>query len=65
MACEGCSGAVNRILGKIDGIEEVKIDMEGQKVHVTHSDKVDPEDMLGKLKKWGDAANKTVELAED
>ena len=25
-------GAVNRILGKIDGIEEVKIDMEGQKV---------------------------------
>ena len=37
----------------------------GKKVHVTHSDKVDPEDMLGKLKKWGDAANKTVELAED
>ena len=26
---------------------------------------LDPEDMLGKLKKWGDAANKTVELAED
>ena len=65
MVCGGCSGAVNHVLGKIDGIEEVMIDLEGQKVHVTHAGSVDPRDILGKLKKWGDSANRAVGLAEE
>ena len=32
MVCDGCSGAVDRILKKLDYVEDIKIDMEGQKV---------------------------------
>ena len=28
MTCGGCSGAVNRVLGKMEGVKDVQIDME-------------------------------------
>ena len=91
MACGGCSGAVTRILNKMDGecaraarrpsvatsnlsrapasspgVEAIDPNLDTQKVTVTLKEAGTPptEDMLAALKKWGDAAGKTVALAE-
>ncbi|KAG7671941.1 hypothetical protein Ndes2526B_g07122 [Nannochloris sp. 'desiccata'] len=42
MMCEGCSGAVQRVLGKMPGVQNFNIDMPQQKVTVTVDDNVDP-----------------------
>ena len=60
MACGGCSGACQRILGKIAGVEKVTPDLDAQTVTVVGS--ADPALMLTKLQKWGNAAGKKVEL---
>ena len=60
MTCSGCSNAVNRILKKIEGVEEVEADVANQQVFVTGS--ADPQTMLVALKKWGEASGKSVEL---
>ena len=60
MACGGCSGACTRILGKLDGVESVNPDLDAQTVTVVGT--ADPQLMLAKLQKWGNAAGKKVEL---
>jgi copper chaperone len=62
MACGGCSGAVTRILKKIDGVAEVATNLETQGVTVQCADEVDPQTLLGALEKCAAASNKTVEL---
>ena len=52
----------NRILRKIAGVQDVAADVGAKTVLVTHSAEAQPEAMLAALKKWGDAAGKTVEL---
>jgi len=54
---------VKRILGKIDGVESIETDVESKAVVVQHDPSVTPELMLEKLKKWGDASGKSVEMA--
>lgn len=61
MTCDGCAGAVKRVLGKIDGVQEVTTDVAAKRVTVSGS--ADAQVMLAALKKWGDAAGKSVELA--
>ncbi|KAJ8984468.1 hypothetical protein NQ317_012534 [Molorchus minor] len=58
MTCEGCSGAVNKVLGKMKdkGIEDIDISLEEQKVKVRTS--LPAEDILEAIKKTG----KPVEL---
>ncbi|XP_065828534.1 copper transport protein ATOX1 homolog [Oscarella lobularis] len=51
MTCGGCSGAVNRVLKKLDGVENIEIDMEGQKVTVTST--LDSDKLLETIKKTG------------
>ncbi|XP_075212104.1 antioxidant 1 copper chaperone [Lycorma delicatula] len=53
MTCEGCSGAVDRVLSKLkgQGVEEVKIDLPGQLVHVTST--LPAEQLLDTIKKTG------------
>lgn len=51
MTCEGCSGAVNRVLGKLSEVSNVEIDMEGQKVLVTST--LSSDELLTKIKKTG------------
>eukprot|EP00419_Tripos_fusus_P003086 CAMPEP_0172675982 /NCGR_PEP_ID=MMETSP1074-20121228/13639_1 /TAXON_ID=2916 /ORGANISM="Ceratium fusus, Strain PA161109" /LENGTH=73 /DNA_ID=CAMNT_0013493533 /DNA_START=60 /DNA_END=281 /DNA_ORIENTATION=- len=65
MVCDGCSGAVSRILKKMDGVEEVIIKMEEQQVEVKGGSLPEKSVMLAKLKVWGEAADKAVSLAED
>lgn len=63
MVCEGCSGAVERILRKFEGVKNVEIDMEAQSVTISHTTP-DAELMLEKLQVWGENANKAVQLSD-
>ena len=51
MSCGGCSGAVKRVLGKMEGVESFDIDMEQQKVTVKGN--VEPEAVLQTVAKTG------------
>ncbi|KAK9466738.1 hypothetical protein V1512DRAFT_263304 [Lipomyces arxii] len=54
MSCSGCSGAVNRVLSKLDGVSDVKITLEDQKVVVKTED-VSYDTVLAQIKKSGKA----------
>eukprot|EP00405_Crypthecodinium_cohnii_P001169 CAMPEP_0194765762 /NCGR_PEP_ID=MMETSP0323_2-20130528/27184_1 /TAXON_ID=2866 ORGANISM="Crypthecodinium cohnii, Strain Seligo" /NCGR_SAMPLE_ID=MMETSP0323_2 /ASSEMBLY_ACC=CAM_ASM_000346 /LENGTH=78 /DNA_ID=CAMNT_0039695861 /DNA_START=77 /DNA_END=313 /DNA_ORIENTATION=+ len=61
MTCEGCAGAITRILTKLEGVEEVKCDVEKKEVAVKYDkSKVTAKDMHEKMKKWASAANKEL-----
>jgi len=62
MTCDGCANACKRILGKIDGVSEVKTDVAAKSVIVTADEKVSSELMLGKLQTWSKASGKSVAL---
>ncbi|TVU29875.1 hypothetical protein EJB05_21466 [Eragrostis curvula] len=51
MSCEGCSGAVKRVLSKMQGVESFDIDMKEQKVTVKGN--VKPEDVFQTVSKTG------------
>lgn len=62
MTCAGCSGAVTRILKKIDGVTNIDASVEQKSVVVTHDDSVDPALLNEKLQKWSAASGKEVKL---
>ena len=51
MTCGGCANAVRRILGKIDGIDNIDVNIEANSVVVQADDSVSPDLMLQKLQK--------------
>ncbi|XAR53488.1 hypothetical protein NMG60_11022061 [Bertholletia excelsa] len=51
MTCEGCVGAVQRVLGKMEGVESFNVDLKEQKVTVKGN--VQPEVVLQKVSKTG------------
>ncbi|CUS07103.1 unnamed protein product [Tuber aestivum] len=53
MTCGGCSGAVDRSLKKLEGVEDLKIDLGAQTVKVTTNDSLKYEDVLEQIKKTG------------
>ncbi|XP_054713865.1 copper transport protein ATOX1-like [Uloborus diversus] len=57
MTCEGCSGAVNRVLGKLkgSGVEDFSVDLSNKKVFITSS--LPTEQLLDTLKKTGKECN--------
>ena len=55
MTCSGCSGAVNRVLSKMDGVTHIDINMEAQTVTVDTTDAVTKEQVFEKIKKTGKA----------
>jgi copper chaperone len=52
MTCGGCSGAVSRALGKLDGLDGYEVHLEKQEV-IVRSTKVSYEEVLEKIKKTG------------
>jgi len=64
MTCGGCSSAVERILGKVEGVTKVDANVETKKVVVTHTEAVSADEMLAKLMKWSQASGKSVALAQ-
>jgi len=65
MTCGGCSGAVTRILGKIEQVEDVQADLETKIVTVTCGDEVADETLLEALLKWSASSGKKVELLKE
>ncbi|KAL2555627.1 copper transport protein CCH-like [Forsythia ovata] len=55
MSCQGCVGAVKRVLGKMEGVESFDIDIEQQKVTVKGN--VQPEAVLQTVSKTGKATS--------
>ncbi|KAK3881760.1 hypothetical protein Pcinc_013841 [Petrolisthes cinctipes] len=56
MTCEGCSGAVSRVLGKLgDKVSKVDIDLENKKVLVTSE--LNPDELKQTLLKTGKEVN--------
>lgn len=62
MTCGGCSGAVTRILKKIEGVSDIDCNLESKAVKVTCEDTVENQTMLDALMKWSEASNKEVQL---
>eukprot|EP00579_Thalassiosira_antarctica_P007665 CAMPEP_0201882678 /NCGR_PEP_ID=MMETSP0902-20130614/14343_1 /ASSEMBLY_ACC=CAM_ASM_000551 /TAXON_ID=420261 /ORGANISM="Thalassiosira antarctica, Strain CCMP982" /LENGTH=73 /DNA_ID=CAMNT_0048411259 /DNA_START=62 /DNA_END=283 /DNA_ORIENTATION=- len=62
MTCEGCAGAVKRILGKVEGVTNIDTNVDAKTVVVTHEDGVSKELMNDKLQKWSQASGKSVAL---
>ncbi|CAI5746204.1 unnamed protein product [Peronospora destructor] len=60
MTCDGCSSACTRILSKIEGVADVKCDVEKQQILVKGD--ADVNAMLEALLKWSKASGKSVEL---
>ncbi|CAK8540714.1 unnamed protein product [Lathyrus sativus] len=70
MSCSGCSGAVNRVLEKMEGVESFDIDMKEQKVTVKGN--VKPQDVFDTVSKtgkktefWEEPENKSTETATE
>jgi len=57
--CTGCSGAVERVLGKMEGVQSFDVNLETQKVTVVGT--VTQEEVVAKIAKTG----KTVEPWSD
>jgi copper chaperone len=51
MSCQGCVGSVKRVLGKLDGVDSVDIDLDSKKVVVKGN--VTPEAVKAQVSKTG------------
>lgn len=63
MSCSGCSNAVNRVLTKLDGVQNVDISLEKQSVDVTTASSLDYDTVYNTIAKTGKKINsgKTIE----
>ncbi|CAP92860.1 Cytosolic copper metallochaperone [Penicillium rubens] len=57
MTCGGCSGAVERVLKKLEGVKTFDVSLETQTVNVTTEPTLSYDDVLEKIKKTGKAVN--------
>jgi len=57
MTCGGCSGAVERVLKKLDGVKEYNVSLDTQTADITAADSVAYETVLEKIKKTGKTVN--------
>ncbi len=62
MTCSGCSGAVKRILSRIEGVKDVDANIETKVVAVSCDDSVESQVLLDALLKWASSSGKAVSL---
>ncbi|KAF2809701.1 uncharacterized protein BDZ99DRAFT_463474 [Mytilinidion resinicola] len=68
MTCGGCSGAVTRVLSKLDGVKSFDVSLEKQTAEVVAEESLDYNTVLEKIKKTGkevrsgEADGKTMEV---
>ncbi|KAH6639782.1 hypothetical protein C7974DRAFT_138806 [Boeremia exigua] len=60
MSCGGCSGAVERVLKKLDGVKSYNVSLETQTADIVTEESLSYETVLEKIKKTG----KTVKSGE-
>ncbi|KAI1405605.1 hypothetical protein F4819DRAFT_444027 [Hypoxylon fuscum] len=72
MSCGGCSGAVNRVLGKLEGVKNYDVSLEKQEALIVAEPGLDYETVLKTIKKTGKKVNsgfadgeaRSIELTE-
>ncbi|KAI1101166.1 hypothetical protein F4804DRAFT_316718 [Jackrogersella minutella] len=72
MSCGGCSGAVNRVLGKLEGVQSYEVSLEKQEALVIAKPDLDYETVLKTIKKTGkkvnsgfaDGESKSIDITE-
>ncbi|PMD27054.1 iron copper transporter [Hyaloscypha hepaticicola] len=57
MSCGGCSGAVNRVLGKLDGVKSYEVSLDTQTATVVAAPDLAYETVLKTIKKTGKKVN--------
>ncbi|KAK0324056.1 Cytosolic copper metallochaperone [Friedmanniomyces endolithicus] len=57
MTCGGCSGAVERVLKKLDGVKSFDVSLDSQTANVVTADSVEYATVLEKIKKTGKKVN--------
>ncbi|KAF2648510.1 putative iron/copper transporter Atx1 [Lophiostoma macrostomum CBS 122681] len=57
MTCGGCSGAVERVVKRLDGVKSYDISLESQTAEIITDDSVDYDTLLEKIKKTGKTVN--------
>jgi len=57
MTCGGCSGAVERVLKKLDGVKSYDVSLDTQEANVTTEENIDYSTVLEKIKKTGKKVN--------
>ncbi|KAL1302116.1 hypothetical protein AAFC00_002551 [Neodothiora populina] len=57
MTCGGCSGAVERVLKKLDGVKSYDVSLDTQTAFITTEDGLDYTTVLEKIKKTGKKVN--------
>lgn len=57
MSCSGCSNAVSRALGRLDGVLETKTNLDSQTVDVSTTDAVDYDTVYNAISKTGKKIN--------
>ncbi|RMD42354.1 hypothetical protein DV735_g2765, partial [Chaetothyriales sp. CBS 134920] len=57
MSCGGCSGAVERVLKKLDGVKSYNVSLETQTADVVTEAGLQYEEVLEKIKKTGKTVN--------
>ncbi|KAJ5359893.1 Heavy metal-associated domain HMA [Penicillium concentricum] len=57
MTCGGCSGAVERVLRKLEGVKTFDVSLETQTVNITTEPTLSYDAVLEKIKKTGKAVN--------
>jgi copper chaperone len=60
MTCDGCKGAITRLLSKCEGVESFEADVQEKKLIVKGT--ANPEAVLEKLSKWANASGKELRL---
>lgn len=53
MSCSGCSNAVLKALGRLDGVTDTKISLESQTVDVTTNESLDYDSVYNTIAKTG------------
>lgn len=59
MTCDGCKGAITRILGKVEGVQVVTCDVDSKQLLVKSAN--GHQVVADSLAKWSAAAGKSVE----
>ncbi|EMF08541.1 iron/copper transporter Atx1 [Sphaerulina musiva SO2202] len=57
MSCGGCSGAIERVLKKLDGVKEFNVSLETQTAEITTDESVSYATVLEKISKTGKKVN--------
>ncbi|GAB7348247.1 hypothetical protein MBLNU459_g6239t1 [Dothideomycetes sp. NU459] len=57
MTCGGCSGAVERVLKKLDGVKSFDVSLDKQTANVVAAENLDYTTVLEKIKKTGKKVN--------